>query len=226
MRTIIAAIACLFTLASQAQYADIQAGFSFASGSFGNNTLSKEEDGFATNGFTSGLQVGYLVHNKLGICAKVNYATFGVDENSYSGQLNQGLSPGTTVTAQSNADYKNTMALAGPYLSLGQNNFTFDIRLMVGFLSLTRPGFTFTTTYSGQQYTQTTAPESDASVAFGWGITAKYALPKNLYLSLNLDDVYANTTYTRNGYNSSNDDKVTKPYEAYLLTLGIGYAIQ
>jgi hypothetical protein len=226
MRTTIAAIACFLSLAVQAQYADLQTGFSFASGSFGNNKLSKAEDGFATNGFTSGLQVAYLVHKNIGICAKVNYSTFGIDESAYTEQLNAGLSQGTSVAVKSNDDYKSTMAMAGPYLSLGKTNFTFDIRLMTGFLSLNNPGYTFTTTYGNQQYTERTTSERDAAIAFGWGLTAKYAFPKNIYLSLNMDNVYANTAFNRNGYNSSNDDKVDKPYESYMLTLGIGYALQ
>lgn len=217
---------CSLSLSAYAQYIDVQAGFSFASGSFGNNKLSKEEDGFATTGFTSGMQVGYLVYKNLGICAKVNYSTFGFNNSSYQDQVNTTASQGTSVEVKNNADYKSTSALAGAYITLGKQNFTFDIRLMTGFLSLANTGLTYTTSYSGQQYTESLSSERDAAIAFGWGLTAKYALPKNLYLSLNLDDIYANTEFNRNSYYSSNKNKITKPYESYLLTLGIGYAIQ
>jgi hypothetical protein len=226
MRRLLFAFIFLWSLTTGAQHIEIQSGFSFASGNFGNTDLAKPEDGFATSGWTIGLQAGYLVHKKIGICTRIHYSAFGVNTDKYQEQLNATMSSGTSVTVKSNGDYKNTSAMAGPYISLGKKNLTFDLRLLAGFSSLTRSGFTYTTSYSGQEYTSAEQAETDAGIAFGWGLTARYALPKNLSVSLNLDNTYAGTEFNRNGYNSSKQDKITRPYESFLLTFGIGYAIQ
>jgi hypothetical protein len=221
-------LACLWSFTAVAQYIDVQAGLSFASGSFGNNDLAKAGDGFAKNGTTFGIQAGYLVYKKIGICAKAGYSTFGVDDASYSGQLAQTAPPGIVTTARSNGKYKSSWAMAGPSLSVGKNGLTFDFRLMGGFISLVKEGFSYHTDYTGtgQQYSYASQQESDASVAFGWGITSRYQLPKDFYVTLNLDNMYSTLSFNRDNYVSSADNKTSRAYEAYLFTLGIGYRIE
>jgi hypothetical protein len=219
-------ILMLATTLVQAQYFDIQSGVSVPSGSFSNNTLSKNEDGFAKVGYTNSLSANYLFYKNIGVCAKFNYSTFGFNISDFSAQTNDLSTQGTTQAVTNNGKYKSASALTGIYLTLGKKQLTLDIRIMVGFLSLTRPELIYTTTYGGNSYTKTTESTQDQSAAIGYGFTAKYALPKNIYLSVNIDNINASLEFPKNNYQSSNVETTTQPFQAYLMTLGLGYRIQ
>ncbi len=211
---------------AQAQYFDLQSGASIPSGSFSNNSLSKPEDGFAKAGYTAGLSVNYLVYKNIGVCAKFNYTTFGYNIYDYSAQTNNTASQGTTQTVTTNEKYKSSSALAGGYLTLGKNKLTLDIRLMMGFLTLTNPTLVYTTTYGGNSYNKTIESVRDQAPAIGYGLTAKYALPKDFFVSLNIDNINASLKFPKNNYQSSSVETIAQPYQAYLLSLGLGYSIQ
>lgn len=211
---------------AKAQYMDIQSGVSIPSGSFSNSSLSKAEDGFAKAGNTIGLSANYLVYKNIGLCAKFQYATFSYNTADFSSQTNSTALQGTTQTVTTGEKYQSASALAGGYLTLGKKNLTLDIRLLVGFLSLSSPALVYTTTYGGNAYSKTLESAKDQAPAIGYGLTAKYALPKSFFLSLNIDNVNASLKFPKNSYQSSTVETNTKPYQAYLITLGVGYAIQ
>jgi hypothetical protein len=85
---------------------------------------------------------------------------------------------------------------------------------------------TSTSTYGGNSYTTTIESIKDVSPAIGYGFTVKYALPKNFYATVNIDNVNANMQFPKYSYQSNKEDIVTKPYQAYSFTIGVGYAIQ
>jgi hypothetical protein len=217
---------CLFAFTVRAQYIDIQTGISIASGSFSNSTLSKNEDGFAKNGWATSISANYLVYQNMGIVTKFSYNTFGFNIDEFSTQVNNQSPQGSSETVTNNGEYKSTSALAGVYLTLGKKKLTIDLRLVAGFISLQHPELVYTTTYSGNTYSRSVESFRDLSPAIGYGFNVKYALPKDFYATCNLDNVNANMQFPKNGYQSSNKDEVTKPYQAYSVTIGIGYKIQ
>lgn len=216
----------LFVNSTNAQYVALQAGFAIPSGSFGNTVLTNKEDGFATSGATVSLFTNYLFGERIGFCADIRYATMGFDQQSLSKQAGEQAPPLSEVTATSQNKYTASSAMAGLSYTLGKNDLTFDLRVMTGFLSLRTPSLTYTTLYNGQSYNRVIESQNDLSLAFGYGIGAKYALPKNWFIVANIDNTFANIEFPENGYQSSNDTKVTKPYQVYLLSAGIGYKIQ
>ncbi len=211
---------------AKAQYVAIQAGVAIPSGSFGNALLTNTEDGFATSGSTFSLFTNYLWGERLGICADIRYATMGFDQQALSDQTAKQAPPLTQMTASSQNNYTASSAMAGVSYTLGSQNLTFDIRVMTGFLTLRTPTLTYTTNYNGQSYNRVIASQNDLSLAFGYGIGAKYELPKNWFIVANIDNTFANMEFPENGYQSSTDNTVTKPYQVYLLSLGVGYKIQ
>jgi hypothetical protein len=216
----------LSTLVANAQYIDIQMGASLPAGSFSNSNLGKDEDGFAQNGFATGLSANYLIYQNLGICAKFSYNTFGFNSNELSTQTNKQAAQGTTTNVTADGKYQSSSALAGVYLSLGKQKLTLDLRLVGGFINLKSPQLLYTSTYQNTTYTSAIESFKDISPAIGFGFSLKYALPKDFYATLNLDNVNAKIQFPKNGYRSSNKDEVTKPYQAYAFTVGIGYKIQ
>ncbi|MES2778751.1 MAG: hypothetical protein V4651_02540 [Bacteroidota bacterium] len=226
MHKLFASVLFLILFSANAQRVDLQLGAALPSGDFGNNDLSKNENAFATNGYTLGLQADYPVYKNMGIVAKLNYSTFGFNESSYQTQFNKQLPPGTSAIVESNDGYSCTSALAGGFMTLGKKKLTLDIRLMTGFLTLTNSGLSYTTSYAGQEYKQRNFSETDAAIAFGWGLTTRYVFTNRLYLSLNLDNVYANTNFRKNEYQSSSEETVSKPYQTYLMSIGLGYDLQ
>lgn len=211
---------------ADAQFVSIQGGAAIPSGSFANSVLSNTEDGFATRGSTFGLFANYLFTKKLGLCVDIRYASLGFDEQSLSDQSASKASPQTQVTASSQNQYSASSAMGGLSYTLGKSNLTFDIRVMTGFLSLTTPSITYTTQYNGQPYNSVYDSQSDLSLAFGYGIGIKYELPKNWFVLLNIDNAYANMEFPENGFQSSNNATVSKPYQVYFLSAGVGYKIQ
>lgn len=226
IRFTILVLSLITSLATQAQYIALQAGWAIPSGSFGNSDYGNPEDGFATNGGTVSIFTNYLMTKRLGICAHFNYAEFGFNHKSISEQANKQAPPLTQVAASSNQDYSASSAMAGVSYTLGNGNLTFDARVMTGFLTLRSPSITFTTTTNGQHYSHTFDTQHDMSLAFGFGIGAKYALPKNWFVVVNIDNTVASMEFPKNGYQSSAQTTVTKPYQAYMLTAGVGYRIQ
>ncbi len=211
---------------AKAQYIAVQAGWALPSGSFGNTVLSNKEDGFATSGSTFSLFTNYLLSERLGICADIRYASMGFDQQALSEQAGNQAPPLTQMTASSQNNYTSSSAMAGLSYTLGNQNLTFDIRVMTGFLTLRTPTLTYTTTYNGQAYNRIIESQNDLSLAFGYGIGAKYALPKNWFIVANIDNTFASMEFPENGYQSSSNTTVTKPYQVYLLSAGIGYKIQ
>jgi hypothetical protein len=207
-----------------AQYIDVRVGYAFAAGSFANNT--KDESGFATDGYSTGIGVNYLIHKNIGISTNIQYSNFGLDVSALSEHANKIGPVGSMVTVTSEHKYIATSAIVGPYITLGKRNLTVDLRLLIGFLSLSTPQLLYYTTYNGSTYTQLKESSHDVAAAISYGVTAKYAFPKNIYCSLHIDNIKANTTFAKNGYQSSNTETITKPYQANLITVGVGYAIQ
>jgi hypothetical protein len=216
----------IFAFTSQAQYIDVQAGMSMASGSFSNNNLSKPEDGFAKNGFSSTLGANYLFYKNLGVCARFNYASFAFNVKDFSDQTNSQSPQGTTQTVNTDSKYRSTAGLAGMYLTFGKKKLTADIRVLMGFLTLTSPVLTTTSTYSGQTYSQTLTSDKAMALAIGYGFTLRYKLPKSFCVTLNIDNINANTKFPKYSYQSSGAETVSKPFQANLIGLGIGYEIQ
>ncbi|MES2560777.1 MAG: hypothetical protein V4590_13615 [Bacteroidota bacterium] len=211
---------------ASAQRIDVQFGSALPSGSFGNNTLSKSDNSFAQNGYTAGIQADYPVYKNMGISAKLNYSSFGFNQSDYQNQLNQTPASATTISVESNGGYNSTSALVGGYMTLGKKRITVDLRLMTGFLTLTDKGLTYTTAYAGQEYKETVFSETDMTVAFGWGLTARYNFGDHTYLCLHMDNVNANTSFRKNNYQSSSTETLSKPYQAYLVSVGLGYTLQ
>lgn len=220
------AVFLFLATAANAQYMDVNAGWAIPSGSFSNSNISKPEDGFAQSGGAVGVTLQYPVYKKLGLCVKYNFSAFNFNTNEFSEQINAQAYQGTTQTVSTNERYKSTSALAGLYLSLGKKKLTLDIHVVGGFVYLKTPSLLYTTTYTGKNYTTTMASYNDVSAAIGYGFGLKYALPKNLYATLHLDNVNANMQFPKYAYQSSSEDMTTKPYQAYSITLGLGYAIQ
>lgn len=206
-----------------AQHIDVQYGAALPNGSFGNNDLTKTETAFAQTGSTIGLQADYPIFNNIGIVAKVNRSTFGFNTSSYEQQVNQNPASNTTVTVESNGGYTATSAMAGGLMTIGSKQITLDLRLLTGFVTLTDNGLTYKTLYAGQEYTKRVFSQQDAAIAFNWGATLRYSFFKEFYASLNLDNIYASTTFPANDYQSSSNQTITKPFQAYLLTFGVGY---
>lgn len=206
-----------------AQHIDVQYGAALPNGSFGNNDVAKAENAFAQTGSTIGLQVDYPIFKKIGMVAKLNRSTFGFNTSSYQQQVNQNPASNTTVTVESNGGYTATTAMAGGLMTIGSKQVTLDFRLLTGFISLTDNGLTYKTLYAGQEYTKRVFSQQDAAVAFSWGATLRYMFFRDLYSSLNLDNVYASTTFPATEYQSSTNQTVTKPFQTYLITFGIGY---
>lgn len=209
-----------------AQRIDMQFGTALPNGDFGNTELTKSENAFAQNGYTTGLQADYLVYKNIGLTAKLNYSAFDFNETSYETQLNQNPSSTTLISIESNGGYASTSAMVGGFITFKKNKLNVDVRLMTGFLTLKDYGLTYTTSYSGQTYNQRAFSQQDATIAFGWGLTARYALIHNFGISLNLDNIYANTSFNKNTYQSSSNESTNKPYQAYLLTVGLGYRLE
>lgn len=221
-------IAVLFLWVSplRAQYISLYGGAAVPSGNFSNSNLSKPEDGFAQSGGAIGLGVNYHVYKNIGVCVKFNYSSFGFNITDYSAQVNDQAPQGTTQTVTSNGKYQSSSALAGGYLTLGKKKLTLDIHIAAGFVSLRSPALLSTSTYSGNSYTTTLESIKDVSPAIGYGFTVKYVLPKNFYATANIDNVNANMQFPKNRYQSNNEEIITKPYQAYSFTVGVGYGIQ
>lgn len=226
MHKLLFSFSLCIAFSAAAQRIDVQFGTALASGSFGNTDVNKSEHAFATNGYNAGIQTDYPVYKNIGVTAKLNYSTLGFDESAFETQLNQNPAMGTAVTVESNGGYSSTSALVGGFMTLGKKRVTFDIRLMTGFLTLTDNGLNYTTVYSGQEYKQRAFSQTDATIAFGWGLTARYSFGDHTYLSLNLDNVYANTTFRKNDYQTSANETISRPYQVYLLGAGLGYTLQ
>lgn len=222
----ILAVFVLITTGVNAQYIDINAGWAVPSGSFSNSNISKPEDGFAQSGGSFGISAQYLVYKKLGVCVKYNFSSFGFNTNEYSAQVDAQAPQGTSKTVTSDERYKSSSALAGVYLTLGKKKLTLDIHVAAGFVSLKSPALTTTSAYSGNTYTSSIESFKDVSPAIGYGFALKYVLPKNLYASVHIDNVNANMQFPKIAYQSSSEEIITKPYQAYSFTLGLGYAIQ
>lgn len=223
--TIIAVLFC-WVNPLKAQYISLNGGMAMPVGSFSNSNLSKPEDGFAQNGGAVGFGVNYHVYPKVGVCFKFNYSSLGFNTSEYSNQVNDLAPQGTTQTITSEGNYRATSALAGGYLSLGKKKLTLDIHVAAGFVSLRSPALVSTSTYSGNSYTTNIASVKDVSPAIGYGFTLRYALPKDFYALVNIDNINANMQFPKNSYTSNKEEIVTKPYQAYSMTIGIGYAIQ
>jgi hypothetical protein len=95
-----------------AQYIDVRVGYAFAAGSFANST--KDESGFATNGYSTGVGVNYLIHKNIGISTNIQYCNFGLDVSALSQQANKITAVGSTVTVTSEHKYKAASAIVGP----------------------------------------------------------------------------------------------------------------
>jgi len=210
----------------QAQYIELQSGFAFASGNFSNSNLSKSESGFAKSGTIQGLSLAYLITEKVGICGKINYSQYGFNTADFSEQNNETAFPGITLSVATSEKFKASSALTGVYVSLGKNNFTVDLKLLVGFMQLATPRLEYISTFNGTTNIRIVESNNDGAAAIGYGISAKYAFPKNIYLTINLDNLNATMRYPSNGLTTSNIIESEKPFQAYWLTLGLGYAIQ
>jgi hypothetical protein len=216
----------LLIFPAMAQRIDVQFGSALPGGSFGNNDVNKSDNAFATGGYTAGVQADYPAYKNIGITAKLNYSSFGFNQSDYQAQLNQNPASATSISVESNGGYSATSAMVGGYMTLGKKKLTVDFRLLTGFLTLTDQGLTYTTSYSGQEYRQRTFSQKDAALAFGWGLTARYTFSCNFYVSANLDNTYASTTFRKNDYQSSNNETLAKPYQAYLMSMALGYAFK
>jgi hypothetical protein len=225
MRKIIAILCLSFiTFKVCAQYAELRSGFSFATGSFGNS--NKPEDGFATNGNTFGAALHYLFYKNIGICAMHHRSSYGINVNELAAQTASNAPANTIYSISAETNYKASTTLIGPYVTLGKKNLTVDLRLWVGFASLATPILMNTTTFNNISYSQKDESRKDMSAAIGYGITAKYELPKNFVLALHIDNTNATMQFPRGGYQSSSEELVNKPYQTYLISLGLGYLIQ
>lgn len=226
IRTLLFSALLSFVFSATAQRIDVQFGTALPSGGFGNTDVNKSDNAFATNGYTAGIQADYPVYKNMGITAKLNYSTFGFNEGDYETQLNQNPALATSVTVESSGGYSSTSAMVGGYMTLGKKRLTVDLRLMTGFLTLTDYGLTYTTIYSGQEYKQRAFSQKDAAMCFGWGLTARYSFGDHTYLCLNMDNVFANTTFRKNDYQTSANETISRPYQAYLLGVGLGYTME
>ena len=224
MRTLLLSIFLLNLTLAYAQRIDLQVGMALPNGEFGNSDIVKNENSFATSGYTVALQADYNIWKMFGLIGKLNYSTFGFNSGTYENQLNQNPASGTSVSIENNGGFSSTSAMVGGEMTLGKKRLTVDLRLMTGFLTLTDNGLTYTTTYSGQTYTQRIFSQKDAAIAFGWGLSARYLFSNNIYVSMNLDNVYANTSFNKNTYQSSSNESISKPYQSYLLAVGLGYS--
>jgi hypothetical protein len=209
-----------------AQRIDVQFGAALPNSNFGNTELTKSENAFAKTGYTTGLQADYLVYKNIGLTAKLNYSAFDFNVTNYQNQLNQNPSSTTLISVESNGGYTSTSAMVGGFMTFKKNKLNVDIRLMTGFLTLKDYGLAYTTSYSGQTYNQRAFSQQDATIAFGWGLTARYTLIHNFGISINLDNIYANTSFNKNAYQSSSNETTNKPYQAYLLSVGLGYTLE
>jgi hypothetical protein len=211
---------------ANAQQLAIQFGSVFPSGSFGNTDVSKVESGFAKSGYSVGLHLNYPVYKNMGVSAMLNHNVLGVNQNAYQTQLNANPATGTKVSVKSEGDYTATATLIGAFMTLGKKKLTAELRLMSGFVSLTNKGLSYTTSYAGQEYTQSGFSQTDFSIAFSWGTTVKYLITDKIFAAVNLDNTYAPTKFDRNTYQSSANETISKPFQTYCLSIGVGYSIK
>lgn len=209
----------------QAQYIGVSAGFAFPVGDFGNQNINDPENGFANNGKTLGLSINYLVKNNIGFYASYQYNAFGLNDAALTKQSNLTAPPQTNLSIKSSSDYRANTVMVGPSITLGKQNLTFQIRLAAGILSLSKPAFTTTSTFSNTESIVTTSSQQSVSVAVGYGLGVQYALPKDIYLMLNLDNTSGISTFVKD-YQSSSGNTFQMPYQAYSLSIGLGYSIQ
>lgn len=217
---------CIFAGNVWGQYIDVRTGFSVPSGSFANTNMNRSEDGFATSGNTFGASLNYLFYKSLGICGMYQYSTFGMNITSFSQQIAATAPPNIRYTVATDEKFKTSIAMVGPYVTLGKKNLTLDARLLIGYASLTLPKLVYTTTFNGNSYNTVTDNQQDGSFAVGYGFTVKYALPKDLYLTLHIDNANANLQFNKDGIATSSTEVIEKPLRANFLTLGFGYALQ
>lgn len=226
MKRIFIFICYVFVGNAQAQYIDVRAGFSLPSGSFANTNINRGEDGFATSGNTFGASLNYLFYKNLGVCGIYQNSTFGMNITSFNKQTTATAPPNVQYAVNTNEKFRSSSAMVGPYVTLGKKNLTLDARLLIGYASLALPKLIYTTTFNNNSYNTITENQQNGAFTVGYGFTVKYALPKDFYLTLNIDNLNANMQFNKNGIITSTNEVVEKPLRANLLTLGFGYAIQ
>jgi hypothetical protein len=225
-KVFITILAILFVKMASAQYATLHFGIVYPTGDFANTNINTPEHGFASLGNSFGVSINYLVAKKWGITANYFNNSYDIALDEINRQLTLQQALNTTVFASYNNGYRATMAMIGPYLTLGNNKLTVDVKMYAGFANLRTPQFLYTTVMNGNTFTEVKNRNRASAPLFGYGITAKYALPKSFVVSLSLDNCRSAFNLPSTNYSSSNQTSINIPFQSFTLSAGIGYRIQ
>jgi hypothetical protein len=132
------------------------------------STAYTVKNGFASTGFHFDLNAGYLIAGPVGAMVFIGGNLNAFDATTFSSVYN--IKSPETYTATS---YYTGQYMVGPFLSFG-DKFKFDVRLLVGLVTVSPPKTTDSYTAFGS--TSTTVTTTNPSSGFGYqgGIGIKY----------------------------------------------------
>ncbi len=218
-------ILCLWCLnTANAQYVGLSVGYTIPSGMFGNSSFADKESGFATAGYTFGLNCNFLLNDYFGISADISRSVANFNTSGFSSELNRTY-PGLQYEVDVPNGYIIHTSLLGLQGRLVYKKMAYGIRLMAGFANMSAPEKRISQQFSGNTLTVITESRTDMAPAFSWGLSGSYQLNQYLYLIGNVDQVVSDLEFDFD-YRSNTQDKNRLPLDMFKATLGLGIHIQ
>ena len=155
------------------------------------NDSTKRPDGFAMTGFHFDLTAGYQIAGPVGAMILIGGNLNNFDAATYKSVYNYPSSETFSAT-----NYYSGQYMVGPFISVGGDNFKFNVRVLVGLITCSSPTFTSSGTFFGSTVTDVQSGNDGSGFGYQFGAGIKYNFTSSMGLLVNVDYVGSTITYT------------------------------
>lgn len=213
-------------------FVSVSAGISQPIGDFSKKT-GGQRDGMALRGQSVSVSGGYRLAGPLGLMARYEQTSHGIDPVALLQQYKQ--SPGDQLTAAPAAgragQWQTRSLMAGPYLTIPIGRVALDLRAMAGQVWATCPETYVEGTLNQQELMIKTTSKEAKAISGGLGLTTRYRLTPTVALHVSGDYSSASFTFTdvpvesKMG-NLSQQTTVSTKKSLAMATVSVGLTIQ
>lgn len=163
-------------------FLELVGGINTVSGSFGSNTYSNAQSGFAKAGAVFGLQGAVFLSKHWGVGATLSQADYGVNTFALADGYREDFDVDEATAVSKH--YTFTNALVGPYYTIGLGKLQLDIRGLIGVSAATLPALRV---MLEDQSTFTQNKATATALAYQLGIGLRIPVVKRLGVSVRAD---------------------------------------
>jgi len=233
MKKIILSLAAILVLSvsgfcQDKGYIGLSLGSSTPMGDFASNNPNNNNSGYAKGGAIFDISFGYKLGKYLGVAALLRGQANPTDAQAIADQI-ANANPGVS-TVVSSKSWGVGGLMVGGYASVPISaKYSFEPRVLIGFLNATSPDITVTVSSGGNSAWIKEASASASAFSYLLGIGVKHDVGKRICLLANVDYLGAKPEFSNvvisNSYGASSIKTFSQSFGTFNVGVGIGYRL-